>query len=147
MLSGIWTPDQIYWKPSLGSNDTPSSWFSSNLNGYSFLIFFIEAHLQMLALQALRLLSIHGLSVRWLFSSPMALNILSTQRGLELSLSSSCVIDKVSDFLVAQSVASAYNAGGQSLGWKVPLKEEIATHSSILARRIQGQRNLVGYSP
>ena len=33
-----------------------------------------------------------------------------------------------------------------SLGWEDPLQEEMANHSSILARKI-GQRNLVGYSP
>ena len=35
----------------------------------------------------------------------------------------------------------------QSLGWEDPLKEGMATHSSILAWRIHGQRSLVGYSP
>ena len=35
-----------------------------------------------------------------------------------------------------------------SLDWEDPLKEGIATHSSICAWRIpQGQRSLVGYSP
>ena len=34
----------------------------------------------------------------------------------------------------------------QSLGWEDPL-EEMATHSSILAWSIHGQRSLVGYSP
>ena len=33
-----------------------------------------------------------------------------------------------------------------SLGWEDPLKEEMATHSSILAREVHGQRSLVGYS-
>ena len=35
----------------------------------------------------------------------------------------------------------------QSLGWEDPLEEGMATHSSILAWRIPGQRSLVGYSP
>ena len=35
----------------------------------------------------------------------------------------------------------------RSLGWEDPLEEGMATHSSILAWRIHGQRNLVGYSP
>jgi len=35
----------------------------------------------------------------------------------------------------------------QSLGWEVPLKKGKATHSSILAWRIHGQRSLAGYSP
>ena len=35
----------------------------------------------------------------------------------------------------------------QSLGWEDPLGKGMATHSSILAWRIQGQRSLAGYSP
>ena len=35
----------------------------------------------------------------------------------------------------------------RSLGWEDPLKKGKATHSSILAWRIHGQRSLVGYSP
>ena len=35
----------------------------------------------------------------------------------------------------------------QSLGWEDPLEEGLATHSSVLAWRIHGQRSLVGYSP
>ena len=35
----------------------------------------------------------------------------------------------------------------RSLGWEDPLKEEMATHSSILAREVHGQRSLVGYGP
>ena len=35
----------------------------------------------------------------------------------------------------------------RSLGWEDPLEKRIATHSSILAWRIHGQRSLVGYSP
>ena len=35
----------------------------------------------------------------------------------------------------------------RSLGWEDPLKEGMATHSSILAWRIHGQRNLEGFSP
>ena len=34
-----------------------------------------------------------------------------------------------------------------SLGQEDPLEEEVATHSSILAWRIHGQRSLAGYSP
>ena len=34
----------------------------------------------------------------------------------------------------------------QTLGPEDPLEEEMATHSSILAWEIQGQRDLVGYS-
>ena len=33
------------------------------------------------------------------------------------------------------------------LGLEYPLKEEMATHSSILAGESHGQRSLVGYSP
>ena len=41
------------------------------------------------------------------------------------------------------------NAGDteESLGWEDPLEEETATHSSILAQKIHGQRSLVGYIP
>ena len=44
---------------------------------------------------------------------------------------------------------SACNSGDwvQSLGQEEPLEEGVATHSSILAWRISGQRRLVGYSP
>ena len=35
----------------------------------------------------------------------------------------------------------------RSLGWEDPLKKEMATHSSTLARRTHGRRSLVGYSP
>ena len=35
----------------------------------------------------------------------------------------------------------------RSLGQEDPLEKEMATHSSILAWRIRGQRSLVGYSP
>ena len=35
----------------------------------------------------------------------------------------------------------------QSLGWEDPLKEEMATHSSILPGEFLGQRSLAGYSP
>ena len=35
----------------------------------------------------------------------------------------------------------------RSLGREDPLEESMATHSSILAWRTQGDRSLVGYSP
>ena len=35
----------------------------------------------------------------------------------------------------------------QSLGQEDPLEEEMPTHSSILAGKSHGQRNLMGYSP
>ena len=35
----------------------------------------------------------------------------------------------------------------QSLVWEDPLEKGMASHSSILAWRIHGERNLVGYSP
>ena len=35
----------------------------------------------------------------------------------------------------------------QALGQEDPLEKEMATHSSILAWRIPGQRSLAGYSP
>ena len=33
------------------------------------------------------------------------------------------------------------------LGWEDPLEKEMATHSSIVAWKIHGQKSLVGYSP
>ena len=35
----------------------------------------------------------------------------------------------------------------QSLGWKDPLEDELATHSSVLARKFHEHRSLAGYSP
>ena len=35
----------------------------------------------------------------------------------------------------------------QFLDWEDPLEKEMATHSSILAWKIRGWKNLVGYSP
>ena len=35
----------------------------------------------------------------------------------------------------------------RSPGWEDPLEKEIVTHSSILPRKSQGWRSLVGYSP
>ena len=35
----------------------------------------------------------------------------------------------------------------RSLGWKDPLEKEMATHSSTLAGKSHGWRNLVGYNP
>ena len=35
----------------------------------------------------------------------------------------------------------------QSLGWEDLWEEEMATHPSILAWKIHGQRSLAGYSP
>ena len=35
----------------------------------------------------------------------------------------------------------------QSLGWEDPLEDGMATHSTVLAWRIDGQSSLVGYSP
>ena len=52
--------------------------------------------------------------------------------------------------LVAQTVKrlpTVQETWVQSLGWEDPLEKEMATHSSILAWKIQGQRSLVGYSP
>ena len=37
--------------------------------------------------------------------------------------------------------------GVQSLVWEDLLEKEMATHSSILAWKIHGQRSLVNYSP
>ena len=53
-------------------------------------------------------------------------------------------------FLVAQMVKhlpAVLETQVQSLGREDPLKKGTATHFSILAWRIHGQRSLVGYSP
>ena len=51
--------------------------------------------------------------------------------------------------LLAQWKAFFCNAGasGSALGRKDPLEKEMATHSSILAWKIHGQRGQVGCSP
>ena len=51
---------------------------------------------------------------------------------------------------MTQSVKSppaVWESWVRSLGQEDPLEKEMATHSSILAWRTHGQRNLVGYSP
>ena len=48
--------------------------------------------------------------------------------------------------VVKKPPANAEDASSVS-GQEDPLEEGIATHSSLLAWRITGQRNLVGYSP
>ena len=35
----------------------------------------------------------------------------------------------------------------QSLGWKDPMEKEMATYSSIIARKFHGQRSLTAYCP
>ena len=52
--------------------------------------------------------------------------------------------------LVAQTVKNLpamQDTWVQSLGGEDPLKRGMATHSSMLAWRIHGQRSLAGYSP
>ena len=52
--------------------------------------------------------------------------------------------------LVAQSVKNVpamQETWVRFLGWEDPLEKEMATHSSILAWKAQGQRSLKGYSP
>ena len=52
--------------------------------------------------------------------------------------------------LVAQTVKNLpamQDTWVQSLGGEDPLKRGMATHSSLLAWRIHGQRSLAGYSP
>ena len=52
-------------------------------------------------------------------------------------------------FLVTQRVQNLLAMQGtwvQFLGWEDSLKKKMATHSSILAWEIHGQRNLAGYS-
>ena len=51
--------------------------------------------------------------------------------------------------MVKKLPANAGDAGdgGSIPGWDDPLEEGMATHSSILAWKIPGQRRLAGYSP
>ena len=46
-----------------------------------------------------------------------------------------------------KNLAAMWEARILSLDQEDPLKKEIATHSSILAWKIPGQRSLAGYSP
>jgi len=49
--------------------------------------------------------------------------------------------------LVVKNLPAMQETQVQSLGWEDPLEKGIASHSSILAWRIHGEWNLVGYSP
>ena len=49
-------------------------------------------------------------------------------------------------FLVAQTSKESASKVGD-LGWEDPLEDSMATHSSILAWRIHGQRSLAGCGP
>ena len=46
-----------------------------------------------------------------------------------------------------QSLPAMWESQVRSLVWEDPVEKEMATHFSILAWRIHGQRSLVGYSP
>ena len=48
---------------------------------------------------------------------------------------------------VVKSLPAMQETWVQSLGQEDPLEEEMPTHSSILAGKSHGQRNLMGYSP
>ena len=52
------------------------------------------------------------------------------------------------DSVVKHPPTNAGDTGDAGLipGWEDPLEKEMATHSSILAQEIQGQRRMVGYS-
>ena len=47
---------------------------------------------------------------------------------------------------MVKNLPAMQDTGVQSLGQEDPLEKEMATHSSILAWRIHGQRSLAGYS-
>ena len=54
--------------------------------------------------------------------------------------------DRLPQWLSSKETAcNAEDAGDP--GWEDPLKEGMATHCSILAWRIHGQKSLVGYNP
>ena len=48
---------------------------------------------------------------------------------------------------VVKRVPTMLETWVQSLGWEDLLEKEMATHSSILARKIPWMEELVGYSP
>ena len=58
-----------------------------------------------------------------------------------LSVLASLVAQMVKNLSAMQDIRVRF------LGREDPLEEEMATHSSILAWRIHGQRGLAGYSP
>ena len=47
---------------------------------------------------------------------------------------------------MVKNLAAIQETWVQSLGWEDPLEKEMATHSSVPAWRIPGQRSLAGYS-
>ena len=47
---------------------------------------------------------------------------------------------------MVKNLPEVQETGVQSLSWEDPLEKGMATHSSIFAWRIHGQRSLVGYS-
>ena len=49
--------------------------------------------------------------------------------------------------LSVKNLLSMQETGVRSLSWEEPVEEDMATHPSILAWRIHGQRSLVGHSP
>ena len=48
---------------------------------------------------------------------------------------------------LVENLSAVQETQVQSLGWEGPLEKERATHSSVLAWEILGQRTLAGYSP
>ena len=48
---------------------------------------------------------------------------------------------------LVENLSAVQETQVQSLGWEGPLEKEMATHSSVLAWEILGQRTLAGYSP
>ena len=60
------------------------------------------------------------------------------------------IIQSQEDFPIAQmekNLPAMQEIWVQSLGQEIPLEQEMATHSSILAWEFHGQKSLVGYSP
>ena len=50
-------------------------------------------------------------------------------------------------WLTVKSLPAMWETQVWSLGWEDPLEKEMVTHSSILAWKSHGQRNLAGYNP
>ena len=65
-----------------------------------------------------------------------------------LSLTLNKMPDRLPQWLSSKETAcNAVSKAQETQGWEDPLKEGMATHCSILAWRIHGQKSLVGYSP
>ena len=75
--------------------------------------------------------------------------VLVSGKGMEKGNPLALLVECKSATVVAQMVKNlpaVRETWVRSLGWEDPLEEGVATHSSILAWRIQWQRSLAGFS-